>query len=124
MLNLSDLAAFVEAVITPTPVFINRIPDAPDQLVMVSITHGGRGFLSDGAFQEVVIHTRTRAATDAEAETIALALDAGLMNTTPLQMGVTYVRQAYPMGGPPCYFERDPENRTVYFCDYVLEVAR
>lgn len=124
MLAMADLAAYVQTFVVGTPVFINRIPDAPDQMVMVAIVHGGRGFLVDGAFQEVVVHTRCRADSDEEAETLALAIDAGLMNIVPAQMGATYVRNAYPAGGPPCYFERDVENRTTYFCDYILEVSR
>lgn len=125
MLRLADLAAYVQGIVpSGTAVTINRIPDSPDQLVMVSIAHGGRGFLVDGAFQEVVVHTRSRAASDADAETLALAVDAGLLNATPLTLGAAAVREAYPAGGPPCYFERDVQNRTVYFCDYILEVSR
>jgi hypothetical protein len=125
MLKLSDLAAWIEGVVPAgTSVFINRVPDSPDQVVMASIAHGGKGFLSDGAFQEVVVHTRSRALTDAGAEQLALTVDAALMNTNPLQIGASYVRDAYPAGGPPVYFERDQQNRTVYFCDYVLEVQR
>lgn len=125
MLLLADLMSYVAGVVPGgTAVYGNRIPDDPDQLVMVAIAHGGRGFLVDGAFQQVVIHTRSRAATDEEAETVALALDAGLLNTTPQQMGAAFIRNAYPAAGPPCFFERDVENRTVYFCDYILEVSR
>lgn len=125
MLSLSDLAAYVATVVPAgTSVVINRIPDSPDQIVMVSIAHGGRGFLVDGAFQEIVVHTRSRATTDAEAEAVAFALDHGLVDSTPSQMGSTYVRNAYPFGGPPAYFERDQQDRTVYFCDYILEVSR
>lgn len=124
MLLMADLATYVQGLVGSTPVVINRIPDSPDQMVMVAIAHGGKGFLVDGAFQQVVVHTRSRDVSDEGAETLALAVDAGLMNTTPQQMGAAYIRNAYPAAGPPCFFERDVENRTVYFCDYILEVSR
>lgn len=135
MLKHADLAAYIAAgipngtVTNPPPlndtlVCINRILDTPDQLVMCAIAHGGRGFETDGAFQQVVVHTRSRATTDGAAETLALAVDAVLLNTTPAVMGAAVVRNITPVAGPPCFFERDVQNRTVYFCDYLLEVSR
>jgi hypothetical protein len=61
---------------------------------------------------------------DADAETLALAVDAGLLNALPLQLGACFVRDCCPVGAPPCFFERDVQNRTTYFCDYRMEVSR
>lgn len=137
MLKLADLASYVAGAVpngtttVPVPtgdtlIAVNRIPDVTVSvpMVMVAIAHGGRGFLTDGAFQEVVIHTRSRWSTDEGAETLALAVDAAMLNSLPLLLGSATVRNAYPAGGPPAFFERDVTNNTVYFCDYILEVSR
>jgi len=125
MLALSDLAAFLTSVVpSGFTVAVNRLPDSPDEVVAVNVMPGGRGLLVDGAFQEVMVQVRCRAATDAAAEQASLAVDLALVDSAPVVMGATYVTSVVPSAGPPAYFERDVENRTVYYCKYVLEVQR
>lgn len=122
-LALADLQSWLTTTGGFANVEINRMQEEPDAQIVVA-TVGGATPLLDGAFESAHVHVRVRAATDATAESDALAVHAFLSaHTGSFQMGSTYVMTIEPASGPPQYFDRDVQNRTTYLGTYLFTVA-
>lgn len=122
-LSLTDLQTFLTETGGFENVQINRLQDTPDEAIAVSVA-GGTAPIFDGAFEATHVHVRIRSTTDAQAETLGLAIHAFLSGSEgSFQMGSTYVLALVPSSGPPQYFDRDVDNRTTYMGSYELTVA-
>lgn len=122
-LALSDLQEYLTTNGPFANVQLNRLQDAPDQAIAVSVA-GGTSPILDGAFESTTIHIRMRSSTDVAAETLALAVHAFLSaHEGSFLMGSTYVLTMSPASGPPVYFDRDVDNRTTYMGSYEVTVA-
>ncbi len=122
-LSLNDLETFLTVTGGFTNVQLNRMQDTPDQAIAVSVA-GGTSPILDGAFETTQVHVRVRDTTDQTAETLALAVHAFMgSHEGSFQMGTTYVLTIEPSSGPPQYFDRDVNNRTVYLATYHFTVA-
>lgn len=119
MLALEDAKTWLAEQLDDVTVMINRLPDgAPDQLVVIQGTGGG-GTLIEGAFEHSHLHVRSRAATDAEAETLARSVHAAFCIRGTITMGSTQVLMAEPLS-TPSYYGPDPQRRAIYTAVYHL----
>ncbi len=126
-LELGDLQAWLSAELVTAgytaPVQINRLPDDPDEVVVVQ-QGTGTALLVDGAFEGTAVHVRSRGTSDEEAEALAKAVHAVLVSAAQsFAMGTTYVLYVEPSHGPPAYLDRDVSNRSVYAGEYEFVVA-
>ncbi len=131
MLSTSDLESWSAGLVLSVPALsgfvacVNRMQDAPAEMVCVGVGRGGRGLRADGVFQDAMVWVHCRAAADSAAEAASIAVDELLVTAQgPFTVGSTYVAAVQPVGGPPSYLERDVNNWTTYWANYLMEAAR
>ncbi len=123
-LALDDFKTWLSAgIAAAAPVDVNWLPDAPDEVVAVAKLPSSGSTLFDGAFEVAHVQVRSRAATDAAAETLALEVHAFISGQEgSAAMGSSYVLSIAPVG-PPAFFVRDASARTVYVATYQVTAA-
>jgi hypothetical protein len=119
VLPLDDLRTWLAAKVPTATVVINWAPTSPDAVVVIQSVQGGRSVLDD-AFEESHISVRCRDATDAAAETMAMAVHGFLVALGSTTMGTTRVLSSRAITGPPAFFIRDQSGRTTYLGGYTL----
>lgn len=103
-----------------------ELPAQPDRLVAVRITGGGRT-LRERTFDQphVQVVARGMPGSQADAEALAAVADNALMGAVPpLALGGRRVISVEYVGGPPTFVTRDEARRSVYSCNYVMQVDR
>ena len=122
-LALNDLYTYLTTTGGFTNVQLNRLQEAPDAAIAVSVA-GGTSPILNGSFESTSVHVRCRGANDQSAESLALQMHAFMSNHEgSFTMGSTYVLSVEPASGAPQYFDRDVMNRTTYVGSYLFTVA-
>ena len=118
-LPIADLLTWLTANSIPG-VLANWMPEAPDQVVVASASPGASPTM-DGHLEANHIHVRCRGASDAAAETTALAVHLLICQQQgSVLMGATRVISIEPASGGPVFLMRDTSNRTTYMATYLV----
>ena len=118
-LPVADLLTWLTAESVPG-LLANWMPPTPDQAVVASFSPGAPPTM-DGATETNLLHIRCRDATDAAAETEAIAIHTLIAQQKgSLAMGGTHVISIEPYSGGPTFLMRDTSNRTTYMATYLV----
>jgi hypothetical protein len=118
-LPLDDLKTWLLAGGIPT-VGVNWLPDTPDDIVIIQ-GDGGTPPIQNGAFEQGHILIRSRSATDADAEALAIQVHQLITGVEQSFMaGSTFVQTVQSIAGPPRYLSRDVDKRTTYAAIYAF----
>ena len=129
-IHLADVAAWLQAEFPAVPVQINRLQDAPDEVICNNVQGGPQ--ILEGAFEESYVIVRVRGVrndgshptSDADAEALSLAVHAFISaEQGSMELGTTYVMSIFPSSGPPSYSGQDVDLRPLYQGSYQFKVA-
>lgn len=130
MSRMADLAALLTSRGVTDPILDTEVIDMPDRIVVLTMT-GGAGTENERVFDRLAVQVRVRgnqgmpAESAADAESLAGQVDAALMGTVcPILLSGRAVVDINYLGGPPAFLTRDPANRAIYACGYLLKWER
>lgn len=106
----------------------NRMPDAPDDMITLTEVPGIVSGDVEEAFEIAAFQMKVRSkrATPIATRDTIHTLDRVILNDAlrPFFLAGSLVTRAGRVGGKPVYFSTDHQGRTVYLCNYWLEIAR